>query len=160
MKRDGYEADSRRSLPARAVLVALLLVGLLGMHGLGSPAPSHGESHPGAPHAADAPTDTMPAVPATASMESAASVTSVPDDGGPRQERACHGHGDGSAHHSAHADDLCAAGGISGAPALSVPDVSSLAPAHSALRPHLPARYEPEGGRAPPSLAELQLLRI
>lgn len=169
VKRDGYEAGSRQSLPVRAVLVALLLIGLLGMHGLGSPAPSHGEAHSGSTHAANAPAGVLPVPPSTPSMPSTVSTPSTasmesmafaPDDGGPRQERACHGHGDGPAHHSAHADDLCAAGGISGAPALSVPAVSSLSPTDPALRPHLPARYEPEGGRAPPSLAELQLLRI
>ncbi len=127
-------------MPVRAVLVALLLVGLLGMHGLGSATvQSDGGEHPKATHAAGAP---------------------MPVNNDPGQERACHGHGDGPAHHSAHADDLCAAGGVSGSPALPAPAVSALPPADLAYRPHAPVGYEPEGGRAPPSLAELQLLRI
>jgi hypothetical protein len=145
VRRDGYEAGRRRPLPVRAVLVALLLVGLLGMHGLGSAAPPQGEEHPRATHATGASTH--------------GSGASMPVDD-PQQERACHGSEGGPAHHSAHADDLCAAGGVSGAPELSAPAVSPLSPSGPAPRSHVPARYEPEGGRAPPSLAELQLLRI
>ncbi len=114
-----------------------MLLGLLGMHGLGpvplaEPAPGH-------------------SVVATAvAMGEKASTPGACD----------HGSGDCGGH-MAHADATCASASVGGTPAV-VP----------VLQPDVGARAEvpdgrtsgagggPDGGRAPPSLAELQLLRI
>ncbi|MFF4041317.1 DUF6153 family protein [Streptomyces sp. NPDC001816] len=63
-------------------------------------------------------------------------------------------------HHAQHADSTCASGALSGGPELPTlaPDPVT-APAHDdATCPG--ASAAPDGARAPPSLAELQLLRI
>nr|WP_243275065.1 DUF6153 family protein [Streptomyces albus] len=121
---------------ARAVLVALLLAGLLGMHGLGSvPAPGDAGHH--------------------GTVRAAQHRMTTSDRA---QDRACHG--GVPARHSAHADDLCVAAGTSGAPALPALAVSPLPLAGPPPRRQVSAPREAEGGRAPPSLSELQLLRI
>lgn len=133
------------------LLVLGLLAGLFGMHavsvgGVVAVAAQHGSGH--APRTAmAAATGPMTATPA----ESAAS--------GIVDESVCHGGGtsDGHAH---HADATCASGAVGGGPALPVPlpdPVTGAVPA-DADRRSVPAT--PESGRAPPSLAELQLLRI
>ncbi|MFE1961489.1 DUF6153 family protein [Streptomyces sp. NPDC059479] len=69
-------------------------------------------------------------------------------------------HGDGCGGHVEHADQTCASGAVTGTPALptlqpSLPDGAS--------RPEASAHAADSGSavsRAPPSLAELQLLRI
>ncbi|MEV8460907.1 MULTISPECIES: DUF6153 family protein [Streptomyces] len=67
------------------------------------------------------------------------------------------GHGGG---HARHADATCASGAVSGGPVLPALAVDPLA-AHQAVEaPRSYAGDAPEGGRAPPSLSELQLLRI
>ncbi|MER5970559.1 DUF6153 family protein [Streptomyces sp. NPDC002055] len=70
----------------------------------------------------------------------------------------CHGHGGGAPAH--HADPTCAAGSLGGPPALAPPGPDPVSLPH----PDEARRSRPErpqhGGRAPPSLAELQLLRI
>ncbi|MGY1435378.1 DUF6153 family protein [Streptomyces reniochalinae] len=118
------------------MLIVLLLGGLLGMHGLGSASPPGGGEH----HRA------MP----TASHHKPTYS--------PKPEWACHG--GVPAHHSAHADNPCAAAGAASAPAAPALAVSPLPLADLAAQPQPSVRYEPEGGRAPPSLSELQLLRI
>lgn len=69
----------------------------------------------------------------------------------------CHGVGGGALH---HADPTCKASTVSGGPALPalVPDAMAARAHADAVRTH-PATA-PDGARAPPSLAELQLLRI
>ncbi|WP_416961565.1 DUF6153 family protein [Streptomyces sp. Agncl-13] len=119
------------------LLVAVLLLGLLGMHGLG-PVPM---AEPASGHAV--------MVTTTATGETA----STPD--------ACdHGSGDCGSHME-HADATCASASVAGAPAVVPvlqPDVATCAEVPDG-RPS-GAGSGPDGGRAPPSLAELQLLRI
>ena len=119
------------------LLVAALLLGLLGMHGLGP-----------VPMAEPAPAHTATAT--TVALGEEAS-TSDPCD---------HDSGDCGSH-MAHADATCASASVAGAPAVVpvlLPDVAACA--------ELPDGRTsvtgggPDGGRAPPSLSELQLLRI
>ncbi|MFF7522415.1 DUF6153 family protein [Streptomyces pseudovenezuelae] len=114
----------------RALLLLGLLVGILGMHAL---APGGGMAgHEGG----------------SAHMTTASAVI----------DTACHdGCGSGHLH---HADATCTSGALSGAPALPalVPDPSGSTPGAVGLRDRRATAQE--GARAPPSLAELQLLRI
>ncbi|MFJ5030000.1 DUF6153 family protein [Streptomyces sp. NPDC088560] len=116
----------------RVLLVLSVLVGLLGMHALG---PAGGAGH--AEHGRS-----IHAVALTASDACAG------DDG----------HCGGGLMH--HADPTCASGAVTGGPQMPalVPDPVA-APAAD-VRPHSRAAARSEGARAPPSLAELQLLRI
>ncbi|MFE9770533.1 DUF6153 family protein [Streptomyces sp. NPDC005931] len=132
----GFERRVRRSpvrWSPRALCVLALLAGLLGMHGLvpGAAAPGH----------------THPAHHARAEALAAAGPGVCHDDG----------HGGG---HLQHADPTCAAAAVSGPPVLPAPLAApSVLPAdQDALRAY--PSGEPDGARAPPSLAELQLLRI
>lgn len=122
----------------QALLVLALLAGLLGMHAL-APGAAVADDHP------------HPAPMAAASM----ATVSV---------SATHGDCDGAGHcgtgHVSHADTTCAAAAVSGGPALPalVPD-----PVADVVRDDSPCPYAgsaPDDARAPPSLAELQLLRI
>ncbi|MET7575682.1 DUF6153 family protein, partial [Streptomyces sp. NPDC005492] len=119
------------------MLVATLLLGLLGMHGLG-PVPL---AHPAPERAVTA---------MTAAMGEKASTPDACD----------HGAGDCGSH-LAHADATCASASVAGAPAV----VPTLRPDVAAWAQLPDARGSltgggPDGGRAPPSLSELQLLRI
>ncbi|MFE2415539.1 DUF6153 family protein, partial [Streptomyces hokutonensis] len=123
--------------PRCGMLVAVLLLGLLGMHGLGPVPPAH--HAPG--HAVTA---------MTAAMGEHASTTDPCD----------HGAGDCGSHMT-HADATCASASVAGTPAvvpLLVPDVAAWAQLPDALG--FLTGGGPDGGRAPPSLSELQLLRI
>ncbi|MGW2745575.1 DUF6153 family protein [Streptomyces sp. NPDC001450] len=117
----------------RALFVLAVLAGLLGMHAL---APGGGTGH--AEHARAAHTK----------------VAVITQGDCPEGDGHCGGH---LMH---HADPTCASGAVNGGPrppAL-VPDpVTAPAPV-DALRSR--AVTAPDGARAPPSLAELQLLRI
>ncbi|MFJ8049878.1 DUF6153 family protein [Streptomyces luteogriseus] len=114
-----------------------LLVGLLGMHGLapggGLPRPGHGQQA----HASQA------AVPRTHGSET--------------HVMPCGHCGDG---HVQHADATCASGAVAGGPLVPplVPDPVPVGEGESAVRAY--AVVNTEGARAPPSLSELQLLRI
>ncbi|MEU2421455.1 DUF6153 family protein [Streptomyces sp. NPDC007851] len=117
----------------RALLVLGLLTGLLGMHALapGGLVGGHGGHER--------------AVPAATGMVMA--YDGCADDG----------HCGGHAH---HADATCASGALSGGPALPAPapdPVHVPVPARTALSRQATA---PDDARAPPDLAELQLLRI
>ncbi|MFJ4538051.1 DUF6153 family protein [Streptomyces tibetensis] len=119
-----------------------LLVGLLGMHGLapggGLPGQGHGEQA----HASQA------AVPRSHVFETHESRT---------RAMPCGHCGDG---HVQHADATCASGAVGGGPVLPplVPDPVPASLGESAVRAY--AVVDTEGARAPPSLSELQLLRI
>ncbi|WP_405652789.1 DUF6153 family protein [Streptomyces sp. NBC_00019] len=124
------------TLGLRALLVLTVLVSLVGMHGLASadPVPSgHTGSHAARPMA-------------VAEAD---------------QTYACHTDDCGNAdRHASHADQMCASGAIPGPaviPALAASVPSGVA---TAAQPLTPVLYQTAGGRAPPSLAELQLLRI
>ncbi|MGW0565364.1 DUF6153 family protein [Streptomyces sp. NPDC003016] len=126
------------------LLVLAVLVGVVAMHGLGPAVP---------PASSSAVPEARHAVVAAASPHSGAAVC----------EDCVHaGHDDdgGAGGHVEHADDTCAASGTSGAPVL-----PTLAPAGAAAwcpTADVPAFVlaAAPGGRAPPSLSELQLLRI
>ncbi|KAB1143293.1 hypothetical protein F7R91_26225 [Streptomyces luteolifulvus] len=119
----------------RLLLGLGLLAGLFGMHALGP----GGVVVAGGHHS--------PAVPAHAGM-----VTTG-------DEVVCHGDGSGGGH-AQHADPTCASGAVGAGPVLPV-----LVPDPVGTGSGVDSRYGAfvaaiEGGRAPPSLAELQLLRI
>ncbi|WP_406119697.1 DUF6153 family protein [Streptomyces sp. NBC_00989] len=133
MARPEQPVGPHRRVRSYGLLVAALLFGLLGMHGLG-PVPM-------AEHAM--------AVTTVATGETA----STPD--------ACdHGSGDCGSHME-HADATCASASVAGAPAVVPvlqPDVAACAEVPDGRTSA--AGSGPDGGRAPPTLAELQLLRI
>ncbi|MGW2667678.1 DUF6153 family protein [Streptomyces sp. NPDC001272] len=174
-------AGPAEAAPAFLLLVLAVLTGLLAMHGLApgtlprptatalsgaahhagatAPALSGAAHHAGAtapqpPGAACGPAHTgghaeHPAAPATAPRPPG-------DDRGPAHTGGTP-HGGG---HAEHADAACAASGISGAPVL-----PALSPAPGGVPAEAAAALAaPPGagahGRAPPSLSELQLLRI
>ena len=116
----------------RAVCVLGLLVGLLGMHGLA----------PGGVHSAHAPTTRM-----------AATAPAEAHDG-------CSGEGHCGGGHVQHADATCASAALSGGPVLPglVADPLVTSVPDDAVCSY--TAEGPDGARAPPSLAELQLLRI
>uniref|UniRef100_A0AAU2JWN4 DUF6153 family protein n=1 Tax=Streptomyces sp. NBC_00049 TaxID=2903617 RepID=A0AAU2JWN4_9ACTN len=124
----------------RLLLVLTALTGLVAMHGLGlgaAPAAAH--------HAA--------------AGEHAAGAHC-----GPQASPAGHG-ADASAHegcggHAQHADATCAAAGTSGAPVLPVPALVPGTVTPAADPGHGTKPGATACGRAPPSLSELQLLRI
>lgn len=126
-----------------------LLVGLVGMHGLapgGSTATGHHSSpsshsgHPwGSSHSATAARHAEPAVVSAAHL--------------------CHGGGDGSGH-AEHADPACSSGAVGAGPLLPVPALDPAGRAGEPVGGGSSTTTGPEDARAPPSLAELQLLRI
>ncbi|MFG3026318.1 DUF6153 family protein [Streptomyces sp. NPDC048254] len=120
----------------RALLVLGLLAGLLGMHAL---APGGAVGHGGQ---------------SGHERVSHMTVMATAYDGCSGDDGHCGGD------HAHHADATCASGAVSGGPALPalVPDP---VPVPAAARPadSRPATA-PDGARAPPDLAELQLLRI
>ncbi|MFC6065425.1 DUF6153 family protein [Streptomyces ochraceiscleroticus] len=121
----------------RALLVLGLLAGLLGMHALEPVAVSAATSHQH--HGA------------------VASTVLAAHHGG------CADGADGcgcGTHRVHHADATCASGAVPGGPVLPdlVPGV--LVPPETADVPRVAAPTSEHGSRAPPSLAELQLLRI
>ncbi|MER6287916.1 DUF6153 family protein [Streptomyces sviceus] len=124
------EQRSARPPLWRALLLLGLLVGVLGMHAL-APGGGMGGHEGRSGHRVTA----------------AAVVDTVCHDG-------C---GSGHLH---HADATCTSGAVSGGPALPalVPDPSGSTPGTVGLCAQTAAAQE--GARAPPSLAELQLLRI
>ncbi|MFI0240194.1 DUF6153 family protein [Streptomyces sp. NPDC016845] len=139
------QPPSRRSAGRGVVLLVLaVLAGVLAMHGL-APGPTRAMASMGAMagsgHGAVMPHKT--AVAATGGCAHGAGFSHDTDGSG----------------HAHHADAMCAAAGVA-APYTPPPPASVAAvplPAHllSAAAPGAPV-----GGRAPPDLAELQLLRI
>jgi Family of unknown function (DUF6153) len=120
------------------LLVFGLLIGLVGMHGL----VSGGSSVVGAHHS------------------SAVGVhLGMPDMRDMRGEPVCRSDsGDGG--HAQHADTTCASGALGAGPGLPALLPTPLGPAAAPGGGHRSAAVGQEGGRAPPSLSELQLLRI
>ncbi|MEU2065217.1 DUF6153 family protein [Streptomyces sp. NPDC013455] len=117
----------------RALLVLAVLAGLLGMHAL---APGGGVVHAGHGRAAHGVVAVMAA------------------DACPGDDGHCGGHG------PHHADPTCASAAVGGGPqqpALAPDPVAVPAPAAC---PRSRPATAPDGARAPPDLAELQLLRI
>ncbi|MFJ2890126.1 DUF6153 family protein [Streptomyces sp. NPDC087305] len=137
MARSEQPVGPHRPVRSYGLLVAALLIGLLGMHGLGpvplaEPAPGHAT------------------VASAVAMGEKASTSDACD----------HGSGDCGGH-MAHADATCASASVGGTPAVVPvlqPDVAVCAEVPDGRTSG--AGGGPDGGRAPPSLAELQLLRI
>ncbi|MGI5262422.1 DUF6153 family protein [Streptomyces angustmyceticus] len=123
-----------RTPPARrcrALFVLVLLAGLLGMHALAPAVTS-------APH----PHETRMSAMGTAHAH-------------------CHGAGDcGSGGKLHHADPACASGALEAAPTAPALVPSPIRPAEPESVADAGESKGRDGGRAPPSLAELQLLRI
>ncbi|MEU0810993.1 DUF6153 family protein [Streptomyces sp. NPDC005970] len=142
-------AEYRPSPPAwrwRALLVLGVLAGLLGMHALG---PSGGLM----PRAHERPAATMTATSTTAMTAMTTVATSATAHSG------CDGACGGS--HLHHADPTCASPAVGGGPTLSAPPSAPVAVCgHDLTAARLGTAPSPADGRAPPSLAELQLLRI
>ncbi|WP_189893581.1 DUF6153 family protein [Streptomyces xantholiticus] len=116
------------------LLVMAVLTGVLSMHALG-------------------PTET-PTGPSDAGHEMVMAMAADT----PHASARC-SHMDGSSDHLDHADGTCAAAGIGSAyapPALTSAPMHAPSASASAASSAAPA----EGGRAPPDLSELQLLRI
>lgn len=136
-----------------AVCVLGLLAGLFGMHGL-APAGGLPQQHSaGHPHASAAPA--VPKAPAAAGgVRTGAVHTDAAHAGCPQGDGSCGGG------HLRHADAMCASGAVSDGPVLPapVPDPVPVVGCDGTVR--VPALDAPDGARAPPSLAELQLLRI
>ncbi|MGW5306768.1 DUF6153 family protein [Streptomyces griseoluteus] len=114
-----------------ALLVLAVLAGLLGMHAL---APVGGTGHPEHAHAVHA-----------------GVVADAPGD--------CPD-GDCGGHRLHHADPACASGAVSSGPELPKPVAGPAGAPEPCDDPRLRTGTAPDGARAPPSLAELQLLRI
>ncbi|MFD3476386.1 DUF6153 family protein [Streptomyces sp. NPDC058695] len=148
--RRGRPMRPQLTLRLLGLLVGVVLLGLLGMHGLGPvPAGAHGEMHPAAAPATSGAGDTVD----RAGPERQGVKASAPD-------MCDHGEG-GCEGHMAHADSVCASASVAGPPAVApalLADVIAC-PARPAARTSS-AGSSPDGGRAPPSLSELQLLRI
>ncbi|WP_233221551.1 DUF6153 family protein [Streptomyces carminius] len=143
---------ARSPLSVPAALVLAVLTGLVAMHGLapGSPGPS---ARTGPAHHAGPADHTGPASRSMPTHEHPAAASFGPD--GAQCAHSAHGTGG----HPDHADATCAAGGTSAAPQPPVlPAAAAASPGGPAAVRHLPATAA--GSRAPPSLSELQLLRI
>jgi hypothetical protein len=135
------------SAPARARLALLLLVlgvltGLVAMHGLAASA--------GVPVMDKAMTMASPVM---GGMDDAKGAPALPGD-------IEHAHSEDGGH-AAHADAECVAIGVNGTPSLPAP-LPALLPSGAGDPPCAVWTLvdTPGGGRAPPSLSELQLLRI
>ncbi|MFB7323801.1 DUF6153 family protein [Streptomyces sp. NPDC056190] len=134
-------AQQRRERPLvgrwRALLVLGLLAGLLGMHTLApGGAAAAGARHP-----------------------SAASAHMGMMTGG--DEPVCHGDdGGGGGGHVRHADSTCASSVLETGPVLPALMPDPVGPVPLAFGGHGSGAAALDGGRAPPTLAELQLLRI
>ncbi|MFD7277354.1 DUF6153 family protein [Streptomyces sp. NPDC059862] len=120
------------------LLVLVLLVGLFGMHGL-APGGTAAVTGYGSSHSSAAAHHADPAVLGAESI--------------------CHGDGDGRGH-AGHADPTCSSGAVGAGPVLPALALDPTGQAEELVGSRLSMAAEPEGGRAPPSLAELQLLRI
>ncbi|MDD9380332.1 DUF6153 family protein [Streptomyces sp. ZAF1911] len=128
------------------LLVLAVLTGLVAMHGLG-PAPQ-----PAAAHAAAA----SHHAPASGHEQTGASEAAVLQGCVHADDPA----GSGRGGHTEHADATCAAAGTAGAPVLPSPAVMPGHAESQAVLAHGVTPCASACGRAPPSLSELQLLRI
>ncbi|WP_308405222.1 DUF6153 family protein [Streptomyces sp. B93] len=120
----------------RGLLLLALFAGLFGMHALG-PGGAVVDRAQHSPH-------------------SVAAVALHSDAG---DEYVCHGSG-GLGGHAHHADPTCASGALGAGPVLPLPAADAVGAVTSVDGPRGSFAVAPEGGRAPPTLAELQLLRI
>lgn len=136
------QSPSRRPVgPGFVLLVLAVLAGVLAMHGL-SPGPASVKA---------------PATKAAAAGGGHGVVT-VHEQTGHQTVGDC-SHPVGGSGHAHHADATCAAAGV-GAPYAPPTPTSALGITPTVAVPPAGPAGVPEGGREPPDLAELQLLRI
>lgn len=140
MSQQAWRAARPYGARAHLLLVLAVLAGVVAMHGLG-------------PSVHRAPID---------AMRDDRHAATAPSHAEPAHCEDCVHVGDGNGDtggHAEHADATCAASGTSGAPAL---PALALAGVVTCATAHAPAAVPAAtlGGRAPPSLSELQLLRI
>ncbi|MGP3638364.1 DUF6153 family protein [Streptomyces sp. 24-1644] len=131
-----------RSYP---LLVLVVLAGLVAMHGLG-PAPAPAAAHMTATSHHATAADHEKAIANDPGCQDGCVHADFPADSG--------------GGHAEHADETCAATGTGGAPVLPAP---AALPGHAKAQAVLAHGVTPDAtacGRAPPSLSELQLLRI
>ncbi|WP_405585957.1 DUF6153 family protein [Streptomyces sp. NBC_01092] len=128
--------------PWRLLVLLGLLAGLFGMHALGpgNPLAPHSAQGHGHARAMSGPATAMTA------------MTAMTD------EAVCHGNGTGGGH-AQHADPTCASGAVGGGPALPAPAPDPAGSGVTGDLGHRSPATAPDSGRAPPSLAELQILR-
>lgn len=142
-----------------AALVLGLLIGLVGMHGLafGGSAVAHSARPTRSTHSASSSHSSHYAHSAMADMR-----LGTADMGGRSGDRSvCRSDsGDGGGGHAQHADVNCSSGAVGAGAGLTAPPAGSLGATAEAVDGHRSADIGREGGRAPPSLSELQLLRI
>lgn len=157
MSSSGQCVSRRRARWSWGLSVLGLLVGVLGMHGLAPGGGVPGHSRPThMTHATDTPTYTTTYTTHMTRSTHTTAVTAL----GAQAPDGCAGDGHCDGGHVRHADSACASGAVSGGPELPalVPDPVPVAGCGDAARTY--AAEAPDGARAPPSLAELQLLRI
>ncbi|MGY5079163.1 DUF6153 family protein [Streptomyces nigrescens] len=132
-----------RGARAYVLLVLAVLAGVVAMHGLG-------------PAAASAPPHAMP----TAHHAVTAAAHGHTDAAG--CDTCLHvDHDDGVGGHADHADSTCAASGTGAAPVLPAPALAPVGAITCATADApVPVPAAALGARAPPSLSQLQLLRI
>ncbi|MGW0944008.1 DUF6153 family protein [Streptomyces sp. NPDC002623] len=137
----------------RVLLVLGVLAGLLAMHALSPVGAVHEHAGSQPPSQAQSPSQLQSQ--SAQHMEAASGAVSVSASDDCAGEG---GHCGGG--HLQHADPTCAAAAVSGAPALPalVPDPVAVPVRADAARSY--GAEAPDCARAPPSLAELQLLRI
>ncbi|WP_338117164.1 DUF6153 family protein [Streptomyces viridochromogenes] len=131
--------------PWRMLLLLGLLAGLFGMHALG-PGNVVAASSTSPHHASPASSHHAPA------RAMNGRTTAMTD------EAVCHGSDSGGGH-AQHADPTCASGSIGAGPVLPAPAPDPGGATAAGDLDGRSATAATEGGRAPPSLAELQILR-
>ncbi|MFF3014622.1 DUF6153 family protein [Streptomyces sp. NPDC057939] len=139
-------AEGAFGLRASLLLVLAVLTGLVAMHGLG-PAPLAVAAHH-APAHAPGPGGSGHGTPR---VDAAADPCACVHAGDPQ---------DGPGGHAEHADATCAAPGTSGAPVLPEPAAAPGGTSATTADPFGVLIGATACGRAPPSLSELQLLRV
>ncbi|MFF9056168.1 DUF6153 family protein [Streptomyces erythrochromogenes] len=132
------QPQSRPELRLGPLLALALLIGSLGMHGLGTAA-------------------ALPATGVTVHMSHHVTAADPLYPCGADEHQ-------GPVRDAGHADRMCVSAALPGAPGIATPDTTPLTGMPSGLvhaqpAPSLALNYEPAGGRAPPSLADLQVLR-
>ncbi|MFF8604598.1 DUF6153 family protein [Streptomyces sp. NPDC015346] len=157
------QPSSRRPAGRGFVLLVLaVLAGVLAMHGLGpGPAPAKAAATATAKVQATAAAGGHVMATATATATAAAGghvMATAHEEAAPQRTGDC-SHTDGGTGHADHADTTCAAAGV-GAPYAPPVPAAALDAGPVPVAPSGGAAGAPESGRAPPDLAELQLLRI
>lgn len=170
----GIRPSDRPSGRLFVLLVLVVLAGVLGMHALGpggtsaaKPRPAMQTDHGGAAQAQAEPGFQAPATPQPPGADHAPAAQAPVTGHTPAEPTpvvqpagdAC-SHTEGGSGHLAHADRTCAAAGTASAYAPPAPAADALPGVPDAARvpKARPAATAPD--RAPPDLAELQLLRI